>query len=118
MTGNNGGLDLIAALQHLLQDLLQLGEWRFSGNVISTLDFFLSNQCKRFADAFGSVMERRLKCELRIVQAIGVQFNFCAAGTASEEVHRASATDHIHGPLPDLWTPHSFDHHVRTAAFS
>src|SRR5215472_1557184 len=112
MAGNNGGLDLIAALQHLLQNLLELGERRLSGYVVSALDSLFGDERECPAHAFRRVVERRLQSQLGIVQAIGIQFYFGAAGATSEEVDRAAAPDHIYRPLPGLRPSHGLNHYV------
>src|SRR6266404_4737180 len=61
-------------------------------------------------------MERSFKRDLGVVQAIGIEFNFCAFGTASEEVDRSAFSDHFCGPDPGFGTSHGFDHYVGAAS--
>src|SRR5882724_530671 len=117
MAGNDGGLNLAAPVQHLLQNLFQLGKRRFPSNVIRALDVLVRDERKRLAHGLRRMVERTLDRDLRVMQAVGIQFHLGAAGASAKEVHYAAAAHHVHGPLPGLRTAHGFNHNIRTTAF-
>ncbi len=70
MAGNDGCLDVAAAVQHVAEHFLQTGERSFTGNVIGGADFFGGDQAKRAAYGFRRVMERSLQRDFGIVRTI------------------------------------------------
>src|SRR5271168_2144213 len=109
VSGNDGGLNVAAAIQHVPQHLLQTGERRFSGDVFSRANLLLGNQAERFAYRVRRVMECRLQSDLGIVQTIGVEFDFHAVRAATEEIYGSALAHHVNRPLPSLRTAHRFN---------
>src|SRR5579863_9408325 len=90
MPGNNGGLDIAATIQHVMQNLLQPGERCFASDVVGRTNLLLSNQRERFAHRLRRVMKSRFERDFRVVQPIGIELNFGAGGASAKEVNRAS----------------------------
>src|SRR5271156_6341465 len=100
VTGDNGGLDVAVAVQHVAENLLQPREWRLAGNVVRGTNLLLSNQCKRLAHGLRGVMERGLERDFGIVQPVGIELHLGAAGASSEKVHSAAFANHVNRPFP------------------
>src|SRR2546421_4538947 len=62
-------------------------------------------------------MEGGLQTQFRVVQPVGIQFHFGAAGASTKEVDHTASTNHLHGPLPGLRAAHSFNHNIGAASF-
>src|SRR5437868_14998301 len=75
VSGNNGGLDVAVAVQHVPQYIMQARERSFAGNVIRASHLLLGNQSESASHRLGSVMERRLQGNFRIMQPIGIQLH-------------------------------------------
>src|SRR5579864_7555300 len=93
--GNDGGLDIAIAVQHVMKNLLQPGQWRLAGNVIGRTDFLFRNQSEGSAHGFRRVVEGRLQRDFRVVQPVGVELHLGAGGAAAKEVHRPALTHHV-----------------------
>src|SRR5258708_25910602 len=109
MPGDDGGLDVAAAVQHVAEHLLQTRQWSLPGDVVGGTNLFRCYQSESAAHGFGSVMERSLERDLRIVQPVRVELDLGAAGAASEEVYGAAFAHHFNRPLPCLRPAHGFD---------
>jgi len=72
VTRDDRRLDIPVAVQHVAQHIVQARKWRFAGNVVGAANFLLGNQTEGPAHRLRSVMESRLQCDFRVVQAIGV----------------------------------------------
>src|SRR5205085_11172442 len=107
--------DPAAAIQQFAQHFVGMGERGFGGNMIGAVDLVLRNQAERLAYRLRSVMEGSLKCDLGIVEELGIKFHFGTAGASHEEVDRAALANHIHRPLPRLRTAYGLDHYVCSA---
>ena len=55
------------------------------------------------------MVERGFESHLGIVQAVGVELHFGAAGAAAEEIDRAAFADHFDGPLPGFGSAYGLD---------
>ena len=75
VAGDDCGLDVAAAVQHVTQDLLQARQGRLAGNVVGGANLLGRDQSEGPAHRFRSVMERGLQRDLGIVQAIGVELH-------------------------------------------
>src|SRR3977135_4450487 len=93
VAGNNGGLDVATAVQHVAQHVLQARQRSLSGDVVGGTNFFRRNQSEGATDGLGRVVKRRLQGDLRIMQAVGIKLNLSSARAAAEEIHRAALAD-------------------------
>src|SRR5216684_1048074 len=100
MSGNDCGLDVAAAIQHVTKHLLQARERSLPGNVVGWTNLFGCDQAEGAANGLRRVMERGLERDLGVMQPVGVELNFGAAGAAAEEIDGAALADHFNGPLP------------------
>src|SRR5882724_2587274 len=116
VTGNNGGLDVTGAVQHMAQDVLQFGERRLAGYVVGGLNLLLSDQFEGATDRVRGVMERRLEGDLGIVKPVGVNLHFGACWAPTEKVHGAAFAGHVDSPLPSLRSAHRFNDHIDPTA--
>ena len=115
MAGDDGGLDVAAAVEHAAQDVLQTRKRSLPGNVVGGTNFLGGDQAKGAAHGFGRVVERGLERDLGVVQAVGIDLDFGAAGTAAEEVNGASFANHGDGPLPSFGPAYGFDDDIAAA---
>src|SRR4029077_8915699 len=115
MPGDDGGLDVSAAVQHVAEHLLQTRQRSLPGDVVGGTNLFRCDQSKSAAHGLGGVMESGLKGNLRVMQAVGVELDFGTAGAASEEVYVATFAYHFNRPLPRFRSAHRLDHDVATA---
>ena len=99
----------------MAEHLLQAGERGFAGDVVGGADFFGGDQAEGAAHGFRRVVERGLQRDFRVVQAIGIELHFAAAGASAEEVYCAAFTDHLDGPLPGFGTADGFNDHIAAA---
>src|SRR3954469_2029018 len=84
VAGNDGGLDVTGAVQHVPQDVLQLGERGLASDVVRRLDFLLGNQLKGAADRVRRMVERRLQADLGVMQTVGVDLDLGTGGASAE----------------------------------
>src|SRR5216684_741240 len=115
VAGNDGRFDVAAAVQHVAKDLLEARQRGFAGDVVGGANLFGGDQAEGAAHGFRRVMKCGLERDLRIVQAIGIELDFGAAGASAEEVYGAAFADHFHRPLPSFGTAHRFDDNIATA---
>src|SRR5579864_7969443 len=76
--GNDGSFDIAIAVQHVMENLLQPGQWRLASNVIGGTNLLLGNQRECSAHGFRGVMESRFQRDLRVMQPVGIQLHFGA----------------------------------------
>src|SRR5580692_2522405 len=94
------GLDIAVAVQHVMENLLQPGKWRFAGNVIGRTNLLFGDQREGSAHSLRSVMESRFQRDLRIMQPVSVELHFGPAGATAKEIHRPAFAHHINSHLP------------------
>src|ERR1022692_2847700 len=104
VSGNDGGLDIAVAVQHVMENLLQPGQGRLASNVIGGTNLFLRDQRERSAHGLRSVMEGRFQRDLRVMQPVGIELYLGSSGAATEEVHRPAFAHHVDGQLPGFRT--------------
>ena len=61
------------------------------------------------------MVERCLKGNFRIVQAVGLELHFGSAGASAEEIYRATLADHVDRPLPGFGVADRLNHDIATA---
>src|SRR5580692_10375960 len=105
------GLDIAVAVQHVMENLLQPGKWRFAGNVIGRSNLLFGDQREGSAHSLRRVMEGGFQRDLRIVQPVGVELYFRAAGATTKKVYRPAFAHHVNGHLPGFRTSHRLDHY-------
>src|SRR5579862_213034 len=115
MAGDDCGFDVAAAVQHVAQNLLEARQRRLSGDVVGGANLFGRDQSEGPANCFRRVVERRFQCDFGVMQAIGFELHFGAAGASTEEVDGAAFADHVDGPLPGFGAAYGFDHYVAAA---
>src|SRR5581483_3973160 len=115
VTRNDRRLDVPIAVQHVPQHVLQTGQRRLTRDVVRSTNLLLVNQRERLAHRLRRVMEGGFQSYLGVVQPVGVQRHLRSGGAATKKVDCTAAPDHVHGPFPGLWTPHSFDGYVSAA---
>src|ERR1700758_572526 len=115
VAGDDCGLDVATAVQHVPQNLLQARQRSLSGNVVGGANLFCRDQSECAANRFRRVVEGRLQRDLGIVQAIGLELHFGSTGATTKEIDGTALADHVDGPLPRLGPAHGFNHDVATS---
>src|SRR6266849_8282373 len=113
--GDDRGLDIPVAVQHVAEHIVQTRKGRFAGNVVGATNFLLGNQTKGPAHRLRGVVESRFQSDFRVMQAVGVQLHLGSRSAPAEEIHRAALANHLHSPLPRLRAAYGFDCHIRAA---
>src|SRR5260370_39462173 len=78
VAGNNRGLDVASAVQHMAQHVLQARQGSLSGDVVGGTNLFRRNESEGSPDSLGRMVKRRLQGDLGIVQAVGIPLHLGA----------------------------------------
>jgi len=111
------GLDLAAAVQHLLQHCLSLeAALRRSRSPVLRIFFSVIREkaCARFQGCDGTWPLASAPSML----PVGIEFDLVPLAHPPKKLTAPPAAHHFHRPLPGLGTSHGLDDHVGTAAFS
>src|SRR5579864_3959432 len=115
VAGDDRGLNVAPAVQHVPQNLLQARQRRLSGDVVGGANLFGRDQSEGSANRFWRVVERRFQRDFGVVQAIGLELHFGSTGASAEEIDGAAFPDHVDSPLPGLRAADRFDYHIAAA---
>src|SRR6266851_1309110 len=118
MAGNDSGLDVAVAIEHVSENLLQSRERRFASNVVVGTNLLFRNQPERPSNGVRRVMESCFQGNFRIMQAISIKLHLCAAGASAKKVYRTTFAHHLRSPLPGFRTADCLDDNVSASPFS
>jgi hypothetical protein len=109
----NGSFDLpVPVVGEVAQNLREAAERFFMVHDVTSGHGTISNQLKGPANVVRSVMKAGFAGDFTVVQQVGVEGHFSAAGTTTEEVNRAALTDELSRELPDLRMTDGFYHYI------
>jgi hypothetical protein len=112
----NGSFDLpVPVVREVAQDLRQTAERFFMVHDVASSHGAISNELKGTANVVRSVMKAGFAGDFTVVQQVGIERHFSAAGATTEEINSAALTDELSRELPDLGMTDGFYHYISSS---